>query len=257
MDMASQLVDAAKRLSAICDSAVSTIEKKTIVCHATNPLDYAWQHHLQYLTKWGARGGKTILLGMNPGPWGMAQSGVPFGSTNMAKGFLQIEPHNLQTPSNAHPKRPIEGLELERQEVSGERLWGLMKQHYGTVEKTFDNIFVVNHCPLLLLGESGKNLTPDKLPSTVMKPILDACDQHLLEVVDILQADRIIGIGKYAESRARKALFAGKSGKGLSKDGRQIHISTCWHPSPASPLANKNGSADWRANVIAALTEEY
>ena len=257
MDIASQLVDAAKRLSAICDSSISSIEKKTIVCHATNPLDYAWQHHRQYLTKWGARGGKTILLGMNPGPWGMAQSGVPFGSTNMAKTFLQIEPHSLKTPHNAHPKRPIEGLELERQEVSGERLWGLMKQHYGTAENTFDNIFVVNHCPLLLLGESGKNLTPDKLPSNIMKPVLDACDQHLLEVVDILQADRIIGIGKYAEARARKALRAGKVGKGISKDGREIHISTCWHPSPASPLANKNGSADWRANVIAALTEEY
>jgi single-strand selective monofunctional uracil DNA glycosylase len=187
----------------------------------------------------------------------MAQSGVPFGSTNMAKTFLQIEPHSLKTPHNAHPKRPIEGLQLERQEVSGERLWGLMKQHYGTAENTFDNLFVVNHCPLLLLGQSGKNLTPDKLPSNIMKPILDACDQHLLEVVDILQADRIIGIGKYAEVRARKALTAGKTGKGISNDGREIHISTCWHPSPASPLANKNGSADWRANVIAALTEDY
>ena len=253
MDIGAKLAEAAQRLSVICDAAIPKLEKKTIVAHATNPLDYAWPHHEQYLLKWGNRGGKTLLLGMNPGPWGMAQTGVPFGATEVAQSFLQIEARELETPSNAHPKRPIEGMALERQEISGTRLWNLMKAHFGTVENTFDNLFVVNHCPLLLLGETGKNITPNNLPSAIMSPLLKACDEHLLDVIDIIGVTRVIGIGKYAEQRARLALGAGKTGSGTSRDGRSIRINTCWHPSPASPLANRNDGEDWRKNVINCL----
>ena len=253
MDIGAKLAEAAQRLSVICNAAIPKLEKKTIVAHATNPLDYAWPHHEQYLEKWGGMGAHTLLLGMNPGPWGMAQTGVPFGATEVAQSFLQIEPRILETPANAHPKRPIEGMGLVRQEISGTRLWNLMSQHYGSAESTFSSIVVVNHCPLLLLGETGKNITPNNLPAAVMAPILKACDDHLLEVVEILGITRIIGVGKYAEQRARMALGAGKKGNGTGNDGREIRIDTCWHPSPASPLANRNEGADWRENVISVL----
>ena len=253
MGVEKRLIEAAKRLSNICDKAITVIEKKTIVQHATNPLDYAWVHHEQYLSKWGGYGAKTLLLGMNPGPWGMAQTGIPFGSSGVARINLQIVPHQLQTPDNAHPKRPIIGLDMERQEVSGQRLWDLLFQHYGDANSVFSNIFVVNHCPLLLLGETGKNLTPDNLPATVMKPILEACDNHLLEILEVLGIERIIGVGKYAEKRARIALGAEKTGSGQTKSGRKIQITSCWHPSPASPLSNRNGGADWRDNVTNCL----
>ena len=249
------LKEAAMKLSKTCDDSIAKIEKTEKVAHATNPLDYAWAHHEQYLSKWGGLGAKTLLLGMNPGPWGMAQTGVPFGATGVAVDFLNIGACQLQTPPNAHPKRPIVGMSLERQEVSGTRLWNLMEKHYGTVENTFANVFVVNHCPLLLLGERGQNITPDNLPSTIIEPILEACDEHLLEVVEAMGITRIIGVGKYAEKRARKAFSAGKSGPGMTKKGRRIQITTCWHPSPASPLANRNDGADWRANVISVLEE--
>jgi len=253
MKTVDRLKEVASHLSKICDMSISKIEKTEKVAHATNPLDYAWPHHEQYLSKWGGLGAKTLLLGMNPGPWGMAQTGVPFGATGVAVDFLNIEPRMLQTPDNAHPKRPIVGMELERQEVSGTRLWNLMEEHYGSPEETFANIFVVNHCPLLLLGERGQNITPDNIPSSVIEPVLKACDQHLREVVEAMGITRIIGVGKYAEKRARKAFLAGKSGPGLTPSGREIIITTCWHPSPASPLANRNNSADWKANVISVL----
>ena len=253
MAVVDELILAATELSNFCNKSIAKIEKKTIVAHATNPLDYAWQHHIQYLTKWGGLGATTLLLGMNPGPWGMAQSGVPFGSTEIAKNQLKILPHQLKTPKNAHPKRPIVGLDLERQEISGQRLWSLMFDHYGDGKTVFSNIFVLNHCPLLLLGESGKNLTPDNLPQSVMKPILAACDKHLKQVVDIMGIERIIGVGKYAEKRAKLAFKADKSGFGKTSNGREITITTCWHPSPASPLANRNDGADWRNNVISVL----
>ncbi|MCH1461770.1 MAG: hypothetical protein L7U25_05370, partial [Candidatus Poseidonia sp.] len=146
-------------------------------------------------------------------------------------------------------------LSLERQEVSGRRLWELMQTLYGTPETTFSNLFVVNHCPLLLLGERGQNITPDKLPKALIEPVLEACDDHLREVVNIMGINRIVGIGAYAEKRARRAFGAGKSGPGETADGRQIEITTCWHPSPASPLANRNDGADWRENVTKVLKE--
>ena len=253
MTVVDELIHAAKQLSELCDQQISRIEKKTIVAHATNPLDYACHHHEQFLRNWGGLGAKTLLLGMNPGPWGMAQSGVPFGSTEIAKNQLQIKPYKLTTPKNAHPKRPIVGLDLARQEISGQRLWSLMFDHYGDGESVFSNIFVVNHCPLLLLGESGKNLTPDNLPISVMKTVLNACDKHLQQVVEIMGIERIIGVGKYAEKRACLAFNADKTGLGTTASGRKITITSCWHPSPASPLANRNDGADWRANVISVL----
>lgn len=253
MDVVGQLIEAAQRLSAICDAAIPVLEKKSSVEHATNPLDYAWPHHVQYLEKWGGLGATTLLLGMNPGPWGMAQTGVPFGATVVARDFLEIEARSLETPANAHPKRPIEGMALERQEVSGTRIWNLMEGHYGTAKSTFEHLFVVNHCPLLLLGERGQNITPNNVPAAVIAPVLEACDEHLREVVDILGITCIIGIGKYAEQRARKALNASKTGAGTSPSGREISIDTCWHPSPASPRANKNNGKDWRENVVACL----
>lgn len=253
MSTVEQLKQAALRLSSLCDASIDDIEAKSDVFHATNPLDYAWEHHVQFLEKWGGLGATTLLLGMNPGPWGMAQTGVPFGATGVARDFLEIEARSLATPANAHPKRPIEGMTLERQEVSGTRIWNLMEQHYGSATATFEQVFFVNHCPLLLLGERGQNITPNNVPAAVMTPVLEACDDHLREVVDIMGITHIIGIGKYAEQRARKAFNATKNGVGTGLDGRTITIDTCWHPSPASPLANKNKGADWRANVIACL----
>ena len=70
-----------------------------------------------------------------------------------------------------------------------------------------------------------------------------------MEIIEILQIERIIGVGKYAEKRARMALGAGKTGTGETITGRKIEITSCWHPSPASPLSNRNSGADWRENV--------
>jgi hypothetical protein len=57
-----------------------------------------------------------------------------------------------------------------------------------------------------------------------------------------MDIEEVIGIGKYSERRAKIAL-----------EGLGINIKSCWHPSPASPLANKNKGADWRKNIISVL----
>ncbi len=247
------LLEAARRLSTACDDAIPDLIGVGGVAHATNPLDYAWPLHEAWIRRWGGHGAKVLLLGMNPGPWGMAQSGVPFGATGIVRDALGLPDVRLETPKGAHPKRPIEGLSLTRQEVSGQRLWSLLLDLWGGPAGAMAQVFLVNHCPLLLLNERGANITPDKVPSGVMEPVMDACDRHLVEVVDLLGIDVIVGVGAYALNRARRAFGQGPGGHGVTPSGRSVALETCWHPSPASPLANRNGGADWREQVTQVL----
>ena len=179
---------------------------------------------------------------MNPGPFGMAQSGVPFGEIAVVRDWLGINAP-IGKPDCEHPKRPIVGLACTRSEVSGRRLWGLFAERYESASDFFRDHFIVNHCPLMILhGPRGTNVTPNNVSGLVVRDLLERCDQHLMEVVMALGAEQVIGIGKYAEKRANLALGE-----------MDIRVRTCWHPSPASPLANRNGGKDWRENVSAVL----
>ena len=218
------------------------VEEGSVDC-VYNPLDYAWDIHERYIQISGGRGAKTVMLGMNPGPHGMGQMGIPFAATSMVRDILGISNIPVKQPSTPHPKRPVIGLEYPREEVSGTRIWSLLSETYGSSDRIFEKVFLVNHCPLMLLkGERGVNITPDKISGSVARKLLQRCDQHLEEVLDSLNADCVIGIGKFAERRALNAL-----------EGSGIQVKGCWHPSPASPLANRNGGADWRENVRAVL----
>ena len=216
-------------------------EGRVDVCY--NPLDYAWDAHEAYLKQMGNSGARTVILGMNPGPHGMGQMGIPFAATSMVRDLLGITDIPVNQPEVADSRRPVVGLEYPREEVSGTRLWGLLSEHYGNAEAIASNVFLVNHCPLMLFsGSRATNITPDKIAGATAQALLERCDEHLREVVALLDAERVVGVGKFAETRARAAL-----------EGHPIEILGCWHPSPASPLANRNGGADWRANVRAVL----
>jgi len=211
------------------------------VCY--NPLEYAWDAHDAYLRRMGDSGARTIVLGMNPGPHGMGQVGIPFAATSVVRDLLEITGIPVNQPETPDPRRPVVGLEYPREEVSGTRLWGLLAERYGDADAIASHVFLVNHCPLMLFsGPRATNITPDKIAGSTAQELLERCDEHLREVVSILNTERVIGVGKFAESRARSAL-----------DDGTIEVVGCWHPSPASPLANRNGGADWRANVRAVL----
>jgi single-strand selective monofunctional uracil DNA glycosylase len=196
------------------------------VAHVYNPLDYAWAPHEQYLRRYGAGPKEVVLVGMNPGPWGMAQTGVPFGEVAMVRDWLGIE-GAVGSPANPHPKRPVEGFACRRSEVSGRRLWGWARERFGTPERFFARFFVANYCPLAFLEASGRNRTPDKLPAAERAPLFAACDRALRRSVELLAPRRVVGIGGFAEGRARAAL-----------GGLAVTIGGILHPSPASPAAN-------------------
>lgn len=231
--IARDLIRAAKDLRA----AVDRLEFKPPVTAVYNPLEYAWRAHELYLKRYGNNRKRLVFLGMNPGPFGMVQTGVPFGEINAVRDWMGIET-SIGKPAREHPRRPVEGFACHRSEVSGRRLWGLFAERFGRAEEFFAGHFVANYCPLAFFDQVGRNLTPDKLPAVPAAPLWAACDRHLRRIVQILEPEWLIGIGDFAEKRAR-FVFA----------GLPLKIGRVLHPSPASPAANKN----WALKATAQL----
>jgi len=209
------------------------------VTHVYNPLKYAQPAFRAYVERFGQAPREIVLLGMNPGPWGMAQTGVPFGEVGMVRGWLGIDAE-IGKPRDEHPKRPVTGLSCGRSEVSGARLWGWARDRFGAPERFFKRFIILNYCPLCFMEESGRNRTPDKLPAREREPLFEACDAALRASVEHIEPTWVIGIGRFAEQRARVAL-----------DGEDVRIGTILHPSPASPAANRN----WAKQAEAQLWE--
>lgn len=234
-----RMIEASSKLRNDVEKFADSLVKEGSVDAVYNPLAYAWEPHRAYLELASGGGAKTLLLGMNPGPHGMGQMGIPFAATSVVRELLKITNLEVGQPRKPHPKRPISGLDWPKEEVSGTRLWGLLANEYGSAESIFKSVFLLNHCPLMLFsGERATNITPDKITGPTTKALLERCDEHLREVVDIMQIERVIGVGRYSEKRALNAL-----------SGIDISVTTCWHPSPASPLANRNKGEDWKKNV--------
>lgn len=207
------------------------------VTHVYNPLEYAWAPHEAYLRRYLAGTKRIVFLGMNPGPFGMAQTGVPFGEIVAVRDWMGINAV-VGKPKQEHPQRPITGFDTVRSEVSGQRLWGLFAKRFGGPGQFFAEHAVMNYCPLAFLEGTGRNRTPDKLSPAERARLFAACDEHLREVVTILQPEWLIGVGDFAATRARLAFPAAS-----------IQIGQILHPSPASPAANR----DWPGVVMRQL----
>ena len=191
-----------------------------------NPLVYARAPHEAYLERWGAKRPREVLMvGMNPGPFGMAQTGVPFGDVTMVRDFLGIH-GRVGKPPHEHPKRPIAGFECHRSEVSGTRFWGWARDRFGTAERFFERVYVANWCPLVFMEESGRNRPPDKLPAAERAQLYRVCNEAFARVAAVMQPSLVVAIGGFAEQRARETL------------GERVRIGRVLHPSPASPAAN-------------------
>ena len=272
--VAENLIKAARHLCA----TVEQLSFSLPVTGVYNPLAYAWKAHETYLKRYGNSRKRVIFLGMNPGPFGMVQTGVPFGEVRAVRDWLEIEgavgrPGNLESNSGPrrgrkagvhsdptgslvsrasernrlarvnereHPKRPVLGFACPRSEVSGRRLWSLFANRFGIAENFFADHFVVNYCPLAFFETTGRNRTPDKLPASQLTPLLKACDEHLRRTVEILRPEWVIGVGRFAEQRAKQ----------IFPDG-PLRIGSILHPSPANPAANR----DWEGIVIAQLNK--
>ena len=207
--------------------------------HVYNPLEYAWPAYAEYVRRYASGTKRVVFLGMNPGPFGMVQTGVPFGEVAAVRDWMGIEA-TIDPPAHQHPKRPVLGFACTRSEVSGRRLWGLFRDRFGAADSFFREHTVLNYCPLAFFDERGRNRTPDRLPASERQELFAACDRHLRDAVSILDPAWLVGIGGFAAQRAELALGGG------------VSIGRLEHPSPANPRANR----DWPALATAQLTEQ-
>lgn len=214
------------------------------VAYTYNPLVYAWAGHEAYIRRFGTGRRDILCLGMNPGPFGMAQTGVPFGEIAAVTLWMGITAPIGQPPAT-HPKRPVQGFSCPRSEVSGRRLWGLFEEMYGSAENFFAHAYVANYCPLIWMSESGANITPDKLPREQQAAVDAACQRHLVRLLEILQPKLLVGVGKYAQEQLGLAA--------AQLPGQSFTLGTILHPSPASPIANKCWPAKPREQYLELL----
>jgi len=230
-----ELVETARRLRI----DVARLKFAPPVDYVYNPLEYAWKPHRIYLERYAAGKAQVMLLGMNPGPFGMAQTGVPFGDVAMVRDWLGIDAA-VGRPAREHPKRPVAGFQCARGEVSGQRLWGWAREAFGTPQRFFARFFVVNYCPLVIMETSGRNHTPDRLPRAESTALFDACNEALRRTVDRMRPEYVVGVGRFAADRAAAAL----------KDMR-VKLGVVPHPSPASPAANRGWAPQMTSALIA------
>lgn len=169
-----------------------------------NPLVYAQELHEQYVRNYGGRKVEVLLVGMNPGPYGMAQTGVPFGDGTIVRDFLKISG-----------------------KISGQRFWGWAQRQFNSATNFLNRFWIHNYCPLIFMEASGKNRTPDKLPASERELLETPCNKALVATINLIQPRLVVGIGKYSTKRIR------------ASGAQDIVIGEVMHPSPANPKANK------------------
>jgi single-strand selective monofunctional uracil DNA glycosylase len=169
----------------------------------------------------------------------MTQTGVPFGEVAVVRDWLKIT-DPVMRPAGEHPKKPVLGLECRRSEVSGRRLWGMIKEVFETPQRFFRENLVINYCPLLFLDAGGANLTPDKLAAAERAMLSAACDHALRRMIQFLQPEHVVGVGNCAAAQAEIALH-----------GLPVKIVKILHPSPSSPAANRG----WQEAALKQLAE--
>jgi single-strand selective monofunctional uracil DNA glycosylase len=233
----SRLTDAAQALA----KRAAKLSFGAPVAYVYNPLEYAWPVARAYLETFGAEPKDIVFVGMNPGPFGMAQTGVPFGEIAAVRDWMRLE-GAVKAPPRTHPKRPVLGFSCTRSEVSGKRLWGAFSARFPRARDFFERAFVLNYCPLMFVDEGGANVTPDKLRATERAALEEICDEHLRVALETLRPRHAVGVGQYAAARLAR-VFEG--------DARAPKVSSIPHPSPASPAANRG----WDGLARAALRE--
>src|SRR5439155_20317979 len=82
--------------------------------------------------------------------------------------------------------------------------------------------------------------TPHKLAATEQASLFAACDDHLRSIVEALHPEWLIGVGDFAWRRGQAVFQTWEPSLGRIQ-----------HPSPASPVANRN----WAAQVTRQLEE--
>lgn len=179
-----------------------------VLGYVYHPWVYASDPFARFLDTYGPRQPLDgLLLGLNPGPRGMTQTGVPFADPTTAITHLGLT-GQVNAPGGTHPGVPVTGFDSKKQEGSAAAVSALMCQRWGSVADYYQSRYVMNFCPLLMLDDDGKNITPADLRVThpAMRPLRDLCDAYLACVVWLYQPKWVITLGNYTEKRMKHVL---------------------------------------------------
>ncbi|XP_043254981.1 single-strand selective monofunctional uracil DNA glycosylase [Colletes gigas] len=231
------LVDISEQLLSLESNLASELRKIKFglpVKYVYSPLEYAYDTHKMYVKAYCCTAKKILFLGMNPGPWGMSQTGVPFGEIKMVRDWLKIC-GPVGKPDKEQPDRKITGFQCTRTEISGKRLWGLFQKLCGKPEKFFEHAYLHNYCPIALMDTKGRNITPAEIKGPEQINLQSSCDNALADAIRLLKVEILIGIGGYAEKRALRVV-----------QSHNLHVKVLCLPHP-SPRAVNNKNWDEKA----------
>ncbi|XP_076259988.1 single-strand selective monofunctional uracil DNA glycosylase-like [Rhynchophorus ferrugineus] len=114
-----------------------------------DPTDYASEPSEKYIEEYCQDTKQVLFVGMNPGPFGMCQTGVPFGDTEWVKNWLGIE-GKIDKPLPECSARPVDGFKCTKKERSGHRFWSLQRLNKFSV-KHFRPF--IDHSNTFILGQ--------------------------------------------------------------------------------------------------------
>lgn len=240
-----------------------------------NSHQYAFCPFGEYCNMFAPAGQQPLALfvGMNPGPYGTAQNGIPFGCSSFVNNWMGITQGTAGSAAvkGTELKEGIDGhgfeycpavlgLRCKKEEVSGKRLWGWAQSVVGggKAEAFFRHAFVYTYCPLAFFA-GGANVPLADLPVAERRTIEEHCDQALLALVLEMKPVYVIGVGNYAYSKAEKAVT--KAAVESCSPHSMVALKVA-HPSPASPGAaafwqpftKEDGTADEKDDFATTIT---
>ena len=145
------------------------------------------------------------------------------------------------TSASANPSPSIPLVPLRALTVPQRSQWtsalGAFSKNGLSIQKNFLRSICSELLPFGFYGGKRPQPHPDKLPAEEYAALYEACDEHLRALVLGLQAEWVIGVGGFAQGRAKIAL-----------KNVPVHIGRVLHPSPASPAANRGWAeqASWQ-----------
>ena len=99
-----------------------------------------WIMHRQFINRtWSLLENpkrKLFFLGMNPGTFWDGTDRGSFWRDSSVRDWMGLR-GEVSKPSPEHTKRPVEGLDCKKSEVSGRRLWGLFAERFESAEAFF------------------------------------------------------------------------------------------------------------------------
>ncbi|NOJ92166.1 hypothetical protein HMI51_04300 [Corallococcus coralloides] len=220
-----------------------------VLGYVYHPWVYACEPFARFLDTYGPRHPLDYLfLGLNPGPWGMTQTGIPFTDPTTVRTHLKLS-GQVNTPGGTSPRVPVTGLDSKKKEGSAAAISALMGRRWGSVANCYKSGYVMNFCPMFMLDDLGVNVTPADLrvKCSAMRSLRDLCDAYLACVVWIYRPKRVITLGKYAERRLARVLRLA----GLD----EIHIVPLLHPSSRARGQLADNPLSWVEYADAKLDE--